>query len=150
MGLSAATKRADASQSSTVLKRTAMKAMDCYNVKAKQVCKDVDEHNSKAWTEFVETMGDQACSKGKAAKAIKELKSKLKAKPKMFLKWRPNKMTASRLNRWMGFFQCRTNTAGNYLAVDDPRMIASRAKYAETVKSQNIPNCLVLHLGFKI
>lgn len=148
MGLSKATKRSDAGQGPQYLKRSAAKAMAAYNAESQRVSEEIDQENAKAWNEFTSKLGEgKEVSVKKAASFVRELNARLKSKPKIYPKFKPSKMTATRLNRYLGFFRCRTNTAGNYLAFDDPRMVASRLHHQATLKEQSIKTSLVLSLG---
>ena len=85
------------------------------------------------------------------AEALTKMKASIKTLPRLGGKtgqgWKPNRMTAARLNAFFGNFRCRTNTAGNFLTYDDPRMENSRLQHANIMAEEEIDPRLVLTLG---
>ena len=86
-------------------------------------------------------------SKRKVAKEIRKLQGRVRKIPKDWSEWRPNPLTVRRFNRYFQNARCRTNTAGNFLSFDDPRMIHARQQVKDIVMKENIPCELVLTLG---
>ncbi len=150
MGLTSATKRADPAQGRRNLTETAKQAMLEYEKSLEHLTDEIDSSNRAAWDEFKASF-TEGVKLSDVATAVRKLKSGIKQRPKQLRKkWKPNHMTGKRLNRAFGNFQCRTNTSGNFLAWDDPRMHASRCHHARTMQDQEIDPRLVLQLAWYI
>ena len=150
MGLTSATKRADAGQGTRQLMGTIKQAMSKYNAQAEEMCQKIEVSNQQAWSAFkcdiaeAQHMGRD--SRVASLKALNKLKLGVKKKPKTFANWRPNTMTARRINSFFGHFRCKTNTHGSYLSFDDPRMAASRDAHRKVVQEEGIDARLILTL----
>ena len=152
MGLTSATKRADAAQGSVHLVSSAKKAMSLYETKCRELALEIDADNKKAWQDFKSTVENaEEPSTEFVAEALTKMKASIKTLPRLGGKtgqgWKPNRMTAARLNAFFGNFRCRTNTAGNFLTYDDPRMENSRLQHANIMAEEEIDPRLVLTLG---
>ena len=155
MGNTDATKRADASQGSLQLRRSLTEAMDLYNQKTGELRQIIGESNQQAWQEFKTQVDEEKSnlaenehvSKKKVGKLIKELKLKVKKVPKDFSGWKPNNNTVKRFNTAFRYRVRATNTSGNYLCYNDPRMIHARQSVRTLVKDNNIHWGLVLNLN---
>ena len=155
MGNTDATKRADASQGSLQLRRSLQEAMDLYNQKTGELRRTIGESNRNAWQEFKTQLDEEQENPGekehvrkkKVAKLIKNLKLKVRRVPKDFSGWKPNNNTVKRFNTAFRYRVRATNTSGNYLCYQDPRMIHARASVRSFVKDNNIHWGLVLNLN---
>ena len=170
MGHTQATKRADAAQGSAILCRSITAAVAAYNETLAEETEAIEKQNAEAWTEFKESLGlvlredggegddggnAEGLQKRKPSRGqikelgghVKRLREKVKRVPKPLTKWKPNHMTACRFNRHFGNYRRRTNTAGNFLSYDDPRMAYARSLIRDTVKEHSIHWGLVLKLG---
>lgn len=155
VGLTAASKRADPAQGRRILERTLEEAMCEYNKGAEKLIADINMENQKAWEDFksATVAADTAdgepkpqISKGKIAREVQRLRSRVRKPPKSFKSWKATSLTFKRFN---GFFKnrvCKTNTAGNFLSVDDPRMAHARHTIRNTVEQNSIPWGMVLSL----
>ena len=161
IGITNATKRADASQGPRMLKRTIQKAVDAYNKQAIELKEKVEASNAQAWEDFKSAVlqdgegeDDEEVSerkkgptKRKLAKEVKQLKERIKPIPKTYENYKPNHMTFSRFNRAFRNFTRSVNTAGNYLSYDDPRMEHARCLVRKLLEENGIPYGLCLNLG---
>eukprot|EP00434_Breviolum_minutum_P011344 symbB.v1.2.010010.t1/scaffold645.1/size176818/9 len=161
IGITDATKRADASQGPRMLKRTIQKAVDAYNKQAIELKEKVEASNAQAWEDFKSAVlqdgegeDDEEVSerkkgptKRKLAKEVKQLKERIKPIPKTYENYKPNHMTFARFNRAFRNFTRSVNTAGNYLSYDDPRMEHARCLVRKLLEENGIPYGLCLNLG---
>lgn len=150
MGLTDATKRADACQDYTMVNRSLRKAMDKYNENSEALVAQIRERNQEAWADFKRCVqvgpDEEKPSMRKIAQEVRRLKSNIKKVPRSFAKWAPHKASARRLLHWYQHSRRRTNTAGNYLAYTDPRMQHARCKVRNLLLEHNIDRRMVLNL----
>ena len=151
MGCTTATKRADPAQSLARLGRTMKAAMDDYNLRAEGAVAEIQQANTQAWATFVAAVHRQdgkLVTKRALAKAVVNLKSSVKKLPKVYKNCKIGHMNSRRLLAHFGNKRRRTNTQGNFLSYDDPRMIYSRQRFRELMASKQINYGLVLTHGF--
>ena len=153
MGSTAATKRADAGQGEDCLRRSLTEAMREYNQAALPLREDIQRQNAEAWKDFKETVegvqqeeAPTLTNKG-AAKLVKQLRAKLRKVPRDFSNWKVNGQTCVRFAAAFRNVRRRTNTQGNFLAYEDPRMQRSRDQHQQAVLDNKIHPGLVLSLG---
>ena len=150
MGATGATKRADAVQGHRVLKRTMREAMAEYNSAMEGVRETIELENQKAWAAFKTKLtaaeAEGQMSKKQLASHIRELKHAVRKKPRDFSHWKPTASTSCRFQRAYQNLSNRTNTSGNFLAYDDPRMQRARRQHADLVRDKKIPAGLILTL----
>ena len=120
MGLTAATKRADAAQSRRHTSRSLVTAMKAYNDKISTDSQGVLESNFKAWQSFEEELPTVSRKPRKLLSAIQRLRKGTQALPRSFHRWKPNHMTVRRFHEQFRTKRCATNTVGTFLAFDDP------------------------------
>ena len=158
VGLTMATKRSDAGQGPLQLRRSMVEAMTAFNKSSDELRSAIQDENKAAWEDFkVAVMQsddadgtenqEKPLSKRKVAKEIRKLQGRVRKIPKDWSQWKPNPLTVRRFNRYFQNSRSRTNTAGNFLSFDDPRMIHARQQVKDIVKRENIPWELVLTLG---
>lgn len=153
MGCTDATKRADPSQSVHVLRRTINEAMQMYIEKSDDARKNIIEENSTAWTGFKDAITDakresEEIPKQKVRRMVQVLKSKLKKVPRDFSKWKLRKASVYDFQRRFMNRRRKTNTAGNFLTYDDPRMIWARKSIREVVEKNQLHWGMVLRLAY--
>ena len=122
--------------------------MNEYNSKIEDQSVENQASNKRAWTDFEQSISPQD-SKKKVADKIRHLKARVRKCPKKIV-FKPNRNTFKRFNRAMGNVHRSTNTHGNYLAQDDPRMIAALEATRTTIQENQILCGLVLPLGFSL
>ncbi|CAE7900180.1 unnamed protein product [Symbiodinium microadriaticum] len=150
MGLTAATKRADAAQTSRHVKRSLVKAMGEYDQQLQVHADKVAASNKEAWDKFSDKVKKHASNGGKLYgkklfRTIRELKQRVAPLPRSFKKWKPNNMTVHRIQKYFRTNVRSTNTTGNFLAYDDPRMEASRLKHQSILEREGVKHDLVLN-----
>lgn len=157
IGQTAATKRADAGQSSRRLKQTMVAAMEKFNEQNGQLRDEIVAQNQSAWSEFREkfqkiadTDEHQKCGsqKKRLGTMVRNLRAKVKKLPRDFSKWKPTNTTVVRFHRRFAKNTRATNTQGNFLAIDDPRMVHIRSRVRSFVEEHQIHWGMVLNLGF--
>ena len=111
---------------------------------------EIEVENHKAWADFSGKLRDSEGSgirKRKMAELVRDLKGRVRKKPRSFATWKPGNSSAKRFQKAFRNFVNRANTSGNYLSFDDPRMAQTRREHAEAIEKNNVPMSLVLMLG---